>query len=985
MKTSKRILSSLLLIVFTIVSFATVSVSATTFADVKAGSDVEEAVTVLSGLGVINGYEESDGSFTFKPENNVTRAEFTAMLLRTCGKGSLGSTDLKNPPFPDVTTPNVAWAIGNIRTARDLGIINGYDDGTFRPTNTVSYEEAVKMIVCALGYGNMGTDGTPWYSKYIKSASQLKFTDNAGGKIGTPATRETIAKMLYNCLEVKVAENDEITEKTLLEADLGLTKAVGFIASNPEISLSTPDAKLRADEIQITAPEENGRIETMTYKVDDIAKYADMLGAQITFYYQNDRGASVRKLVMANVEKSVVVEVAADQIDVDESSASSVSFFESETAKKATVLRVASDSIVVYNGQLYGADAESSTFEIFCDEMGAAAFPAIGTMKFLDRNADKSYDIVFVDSYEAYIVSSVTSSTKTIVDNNLRKGVENKIVIDPDDTSKKVKIVDKNGKEVPFSTIKVGSVVCVKASNEANGGEQVMTAVVCNDTVSGTVKGVNSDDTIKIDGKTYKFSELAPWISPIEGAEVVMTQPEMGDGGKFYLDLNGNIIGYDKKEQTSNMQYGYLMTARTKKEALEEICVLNFITQSGSKTSYYVYDKTKLNGKVYGSYDSLLSALEDTAAPSGFIYPEPSDLEDDEDFDAEENHKMAQLVKFSTKSNKGQLVIDEIITVTDYVTSGRDQEADKIFFFEAMDASEAVTYNSTNKQLIGDKKINIGSSVIFKIPEDRSDVDKYKKMSLNDFRNGEEYIVEFYDVTGTNTAKFVLVYGGAKNAGEVVAESPVMVITEINTEEDPEGNGTRYKLVGYVGSSAVEYWGSTESDAVFADLQAGDVVRLGTDDEGYYTVKAEHVIFSVEDGYRDDAIDLPQEADDDNVGEYPKDVEGSTGSVAFKLVWGSAYQRDSELLIVSTNAILDGSEDEDSIESITMQRSWFKNAKIFEFDTTGRELEITEYDTSENESVIDALDLYDSGATPAELFIHMSSKTAVKTVIIVRR
>ena len=34
-----------------------------------------------------------------------------------------------------------------------LGVINGYEDGTFRPNNTVTYEEAIKMIVCALGMG----------------------------------------------------------------------------------------------------------------------------------------------------------------------------------------------------------------------------------------------------------------------------------------------------------------------------------------------------------------------------------------------------------------------------------------------------------------------------------------------------------------------------------------------------------------------------------------------------------------------------------------------------------------------------------------------------------------------------------------------------------------------------------------------------------------------------------------------------------------
>lgn len=966
----RRILSTLMLIVFVVVSFA-VPATAAVFTDIENDSSTLEAVTVLNKLGVINGYEDN----TFRPTNNVTRAEFTAMLLRTRNLGSVGSTSLENPPFPDVTDPSVSWAIGNIRTARDMKIINGYDDGTFKPNNTVTYEEAIKMIVCALGYGDMGVaaEGTAWYAKYLTTATQLKFLDGAGGQIGVPATRATIAKMLYNCLEVKIAENNEITQKTILEADLGLIKDTGFIASNPEISLSAPDANLRADEVQIISDETG---DTITCKVDNVEEYADMLGAQITFYYKDDRSSDTKTLVMANVERSVTVEVAADQIDVDECNSSSVSYYASEDAKRITTLNMDSDCIVVYNGQLYGADTEESYYSVYYDEMDENAIPLVGTMKFLDKDADKKYDIVFVDSYDAYIVSSVTTSTKTIVDNNLRKGTDNnKITLDPDDTSKTVKIVDKNGKEVAFNTIKTGSVVCVKSSNPLNGGEQIVTAVVCNETVSGTVKGVNSDESIKIDSKSYKFSALAPWVNPIEGAETVMTKPEMGDSGKFYLDMNGNIIGYDKTEQTTNQQYGYLMSVKEDNDGFDDILVLRILTQTGSKTSYYAYEKTKVNGDDFSSYDRLLEALEETAALSDSA----DNIEDTE------NAEYSQLIKFTTKSNKGQVVIDEIITVTEdtMVSEGGDVDVDELCFFDAMDTNDSVTYKSSNKQLTGDKKININSAIIFRIPEDRADVDKYKKMSLNDFDNNETYRAEFYDVSTANTAKVVLVYGGGAEPGEVKATSPVMVITEIENPEDPSGEAaTRYKLMGYVGSTEVEYWGSLDCEDVLSELQPGDVVRLGTDNDGYYTVKPEHIIFSVADGFRDDAIEYEPNSD-----EYPKVAYDSDGNTRYRVVWGSAYQFEKGNVFVMSTDILEGDEDKDAVDDtrFDMQLSWFSNAKIYEFDASGKKLEIIEHDKAENEAVLESLQLYDGSSTPDEVFVHMTGASNVATVIIVRR
>ena len=583
MKTSTRILCTLMLVVFTLVNMVVMPVSAATFSDVTAGTDVYKAVNVLNKLGVINGYDDG----TFKPDNNVTRAEFTAMLLRTRGMGTLGSTSLDNPPFPDVVTPDVSWAIGNIRTAHSMGIINGYDDGTFKPSNNVSYEEAIKMIVCALGYGEMGSEGAAWYSKYLNTAITLGFTEGVNGSIGVPATRAMIAQMLYNCLEVELAENNEVTDKTILEDDLKLKKQVGYISANPTVSLSATDSNLREDEVQITVDGE-----TEIYKVENAAEYNDMLGAQITFYSTTDRNAGTKTLVMATVERSVTVELDADMIDPVQSDDSAVVYYESEDAKRESQVSIADDSIVIYNDQLYGATAELSTYEIYCDEMGSKAIPTLGSMKFLDRNGDKKYDIVFVTSYDAYIVSSTTTSTSTFTDNNLRKGLSNnKVTLDVTDTSKTVKIVDKNGKEVAFNSIRMGSVVCVKSSNTSNGGQPIITAVVLNDSVIGAVKGINSDGTIKIEGKSYKYSAQAPWVNPITGADVSgMPEPQMGESGKFYLDINGDIIGYDKTEQASNQQYGYIMQVRHKVTGLEETLVFNILTESGSKTSYYAYE-----------------------------------------------------------------------------------------------------------------------------------------------------------------------------------------------------------------------------------------------------------------------------------------------------------------------------------------------------------------------------------------------------------
>ncbi len=982
MKTSTRILCALMLVVFTLVNMVVMPVSAATFSDVTTGTEVYKAVNVLNKLGVINGYDDG----TFKPDNNVTRAEFTAMLLRTRGMGAVGSTSLDNPPFPDVVTPDVSWAIGNIRTAHGMGIINGYDDGTFRPSNNVSYEEAIKMIVCALGYGEMGSEGAAWYSKYLNTAIQLKFTDGVKGTIGAPATRAMIAQMLYNCLEVELAENNEVTDKTILEDDLKLKKQIGFISANPSTSLSSPDVNLREDEVEITVDGE-----ATIYKAENVAEYNDMLGAQITFYSTTDRNAGTKTLVMATVERSVTVELDADMIDGSLSDDDTVVYYESDDAKRASQITVSADSVVVYNDQLYGSNAANSTYAQYCTEMGAAAIPTIGSMKFLDRNGDKSYDVVFVNSYDAYIVSSTTPSTSTFTDNNLRKDLSNnKVTLDVTDTSKTVKIVDKSGKDTAFSSIRTGSVVCVKSSNTANGGQPIITAVVLNDAVIGAVKGTNSDGTIKIEGKNYKYSLQAPWVNPIAGADVSgMPEPEMGESGKFYLDINGDIIGYDKTEQASNQQYGYIMSVGRKTSGLDDILVFNILTESGSKVSYYAYEKTKINGNDdFADFDDLLATLDDTAYASGDgNYPGTVEEAD-----------YSQMVKFTTKTNKGETVIDNIITA-EAVTDGKNVSSDDLYFYDVEgfkadkvfedtdnDGEDEETYltkyKATKELSYGSSLINISGARIFQIPEDRSDTKNYKKLTLNDFDTNSKYSVELYDVTTTDSAKIVLVYGGASSVGKVKATSPVMVITNKEESKDPAGElASRYKITGFVGSTPVDYWGSEESEAVFATLQEGDVVRLGTDADDYYTIQPEHIIFSVASGYRDTAI-----AQAPNAGQYPKNDYDTDGNIRFRTIWGSAYQRDDELLVVSTD-VLEGNEDEAEIKAtrVNMQRSWFNNAKVFEIDTTKPSLVITEHNVGDASGVIESLQLYDGSTRPAELFIHMGNDRSVSTMIIIKR
>ena len=120
MKSLKRFLAVML----TVAMILSVTAFAADFKDVEKNNQYEEAITLLSDLGVINGYDDG----TFKPDKEVTRAEMTTLLMRMLGL-SKSEANMPNSYYTDTVGH---WAVYDINTATDKKIINGYGNGIFQ-------------------------------------------------------------------------------------------------------------------------------------------------------------------------------------------------------------------------------------------------------------------------------------------------------------------------------------------------------------------------------------------------------------------------------------------------------------------------------------------------------------------------------------------------------------------------------------------------------------------------------------------------------------------------------------------------------------------------------------------------------------------------------------------------------------------------------------------------------------------------------------
>ena len=203
----KKFLSLVLALVMTM-SLVTVSAGAKDFSD-DGSITYKEAVDVISGIGVVDGYSGGD----FKPTEVLTRGAAAKIICNLIlGPTTASALSASSAPFKDVPVSNTF--AGYITYCAQEKIINGYSDGTFRPTATLSGNAFMKMLLGALGYDSAveGYTGPNWSVAVIKQAAGIGLDDGNDEFVGSKAvTRQEAALYAFNMLQTTMVEYDAKT------------------------------------------------------------------------------------------------------------------------------------------------------------------------------------------------------------------------------------------------------------------------------------------------------------------------------------------------------------------------------------------------------------------------------------------------------------------------------------------------------------------------------------------------------------------------------------------------------------------------------------------------------------------------------------------------------------------------------------------------------------------------------------------------------
>lgn len=175
------------------------------FKDIK-GHWAQKFVNSLFEEGIISGYPDD----TIKPNDPITRTEAVVILAKAAKlTPSSGSLNFKD------SDKVAGWAKGYLKSAIDKGIVSGYNDNTFRPSNLVTRKEMAVMLMKAFVYKPLDNvdlsfadkNKIPaWAKGYVAKAKALEvikgYSDNTF-KPDNSITRAEVFTMISNCLDLK--------------------------------------------------------------------------------------------------------------------------------------------------------------------------------------------------------------------------------------------------------------------------------------------------------------------------------------------------------------------------------------------------------------------------------------------------------------------------------------------------------------------------------------------------------------------------------------------------------------------------------------------------------------------------------------------------------------------------------------------------------------------------------------------------------------
>lgn len=493
----KKILAIALCIVMSFTSFVV-------FADETVKSEETSVYPEIAiELGIF------DSTIKGRLDKNITRGELVGAIVRMRGvEGSYKEI------FTDVTAEHPYAK--EISCAYDLGYINGFGDGTFRPDEEATYSQLVKLLVYLAGYEEAVKNGMSVETAAVKSkiSRNIQLSNSPSIKV-----RE-LCQILVNVGEdVEVLDISSVTNGGVNYSQNGNT------IFNSYLNIYKKDAIITANASSGIYEETSlgeGMIAVDDEKMLDSSKNAqNLLGANVTAYIKRTKNSKPELLYAYANEENDIIKIPA--INIYEFK-NGVLYYEDEDGEDEEAKVNLTSVAVIYNGVLtYVPSINDFNIET-------------GDVELIDNNNDKKVDVVKINKYENFVIDSYDKTNDTLW---FKFGAGNINFNELDN----VEFSASDGKPIDASELFEWDVVSISKSKKS----ELVKVIYVTGEIEGKVSAKYSKDEkkIEIDGVTYDVSKVF--------IDNLYDEIYVGLSASFYLDIEGkvasyNLLGYSDKE-----------------------------------------------------------------------------------------------------------------------------------------------------------------------------------------------------------------------------------------------------------------------------------------------------------------------------------------------------------------------------------------------------------------------------------------------------
>ena len=818
-KNLKKVISSVAALTMVASSVAAFAVD---FPDVESTASYAQAVQELSALDVISGYDDG----TFGPDKLVTRAEITKMIVDALAERSSAEASTESTKFADVSADH--WAKGYINQGVADGFIAGMSDTEFDPDANVTYVQAQKMLVSAIGYETYAQAQGGWPTGYKTYAASLDITKGISGiKDSTELTRAQVAQMIDNAMDTPLCviaswkpewngtktPNLETRDgkegrayETLFTEKHDAYKVYGRVTETSKTgSVDTDKVTFqveKADNFDDQEVKADSPVSEDMYIGDSKADNYLRTYSQALIQKNDDDEFTILSIAAAAANKSVTV--ASEDFDENKSTDEALYFFPAGTTKGSTKYQLdTTNGVKIY---INGVESSKSIAELrdYLDKNETASVTLQKETEVGSTSTSAKYNTIMVSSYVTAIVDEVIDKTNETSVNfdTYSSGIQAKMTVNKDDDNYTYSF-KLDGKDIEAKDLQPNDVLNIAYDTTGSFRESSFYDVIVTRNVVDGVKCTSRNDSkgeYTIGGTKYKAAE---------GMDIdVETSTEYS----LYLDHFGRIAKADENSVSKN--YGVLKNIYKKAGG---DYMAQIITKKGTEEEYKV-DSDKVNE--YATYLKYATFY--------------SDAKKENKIDTTKKDWQSKVVafdepKYSTSQPKSVAYPEQVVEYS--VSSSSNKITIKNGGVIAPTAADAEYKESGNK--IGSVKM-ADSTVIL----DLSEVDTKDSYSVvSSLNDGSNYVAYGYDKSKSdNTYRFVIITEGTSSVFNSETQLAIFNGSEVI---DKDGDKTAYNLVvngeekQFVLDDDVVITGNAGKTVAEDAFDEGDVLVYATNSEGY--------------------------------------------------------------------------------------------------------------------------------------------------------